>query len=418
MLPSSKKTGLDAHPWLLVGLLCATATASYLCRVNLSVTGALMMRELRFSQIEMGRLFSAFILGYALFQVPAGMLADRWGAPRVFAIATLWWVAVTGLIAATGWGPLRMTAVHTMTLLLVLRIVMGVGESPTFPASAQGVEQWIPPSRQGRANGLVIAAIGLGSAIAPVLISAVMVHWGWRPALLVSALPAMAVALAWRRVAQFPAPVATQQKVAAHGDHAALRSWSFVILTVSYTLEGYVGYLFVFWIYLYLVQERHFSLLRAGSLSSLPWILTVVAIPLGGVVSDRLVSGAFGLRWGRRTVPLVGLTFGGLLLFLGARSPNAYLAVGYLSLATALVLCSEGPYWATMMEIAGSNSGTAGGIMNMGSNIGGLVSPALTPILAAHLGWKNALYVGAGISVVSAVLWLGVSPGNSDVGPD
>jgi ACS family glucarate transporter-like MFS transporter len=376
-----------------------------------------MMHELGFSQIQMGRLFSAFLLGYALFQVPAGMLADRWGAPRVLGIATLWWVVATGLIAATGWGPLRMTAVHTMALLLVLRFVLGVGESPTFPASGQGVAQWIAPRRQGRANGLVIAAIGLGSAIAPVLISVVMVHWGWRPALLVSALPAMAAALVWRRVPHFPAAVVSQPKPAPHADHSSLRSSSFVILTVSYTLQGYVGYIFVFWIYLYLVQERHFSLLRAGGLSSLPWILTVVAIPLGGVISDRLVSGAFGLRWGRRAVPLAGLALGGLFLVLGARSPNAYWAVGYLSLATALVLCSEGPFWATMMEIARSNSGAAGGIMNMGSNIGGLVSPALTPILAAHLGWKNALYVGAGISVVSAALWLGVTPRNSEVGP-
>jgi ACS family glucarate transporter-like MFS transporter len=188
-----------------------------------------------------------------------------------------------------------------------------------------------------------------------------------------------------------------------------------VLLTLSYTLEGYVGYIFVFWMYLYLVQERHFSLLRAGSFSSLSWLLSIVAIPMGGVVSDRLVSGTVGLRWGRRIVPLFGLGFAGIFLFLGARTPNAYLAVGYLTLATAMVLCSEGPFWATMIEIAGSNSGTAGGIMNMGSNIGGLVSPVLTPILAAHLGWKNALCVAALVSVVGAGLWLGISPSNPDL---
>lgn len=153
----------------------------------------------------------------------------------------------------------------------------------------------------------------------------------------------------------------------------SLRSSSFVLLTCSYTLQGYVGYIFVFWFYLYLVQERHFDLLRGAVLSSLPWILSIFSIPLGGVISDRLVTRGLGLRWGRRAVPLFGLTFAGVFLALGARTTNAYLAVFYLALSTAFVLCVEGPFWATMMEIAGRNSGAAGGVMNMGSNVGGLI---------------------------------------------
>jgi ACS family glucarate transporter-like MFS transporter len=107
---------------------------------------------------------------------------------------------------------------------------------------------------------------------------------------------------------------------------------------------------------------------------------------------------------------MVGLASAGIFLALGAETTNAYFAVAYLALATALVLSVEGPFWATMMELAGSRSGTAGGVMNLGSNLGGLISPVLTPILAAHLGWKNALYVGAGISVIGAALWFGISP--------
>jgi MFS family permease len=106
---------------------------------------------------------------------------------------------------------------------------------------------------------------------------------------------------------------------------------------------------------------------------------------------------------------MLGLTASGVLLALGAATTNAYFAVAYLALATASVFAVEGPFWATMMELAGARSGTAGGIMNFGSNIGGLVSPALTPILAARLGWRNALYVGGAISVIAAVLWFGIS---------
>jgi ACS family glucarate transporter-like MFS transporter len=402
---------MRVEPWLLVALLSLTAAASYLCRVNISVTGALMMRDLGFSQIEMGRVFSALILGYALFQIPAGAAADRWGARRVLAWAALWWVVSTLFMAALGWGPFSRAAGGMLTLLLILRFVLGVGEAPTFPAAAQGVAKWIKPSKQGLANGVVLSAIGAGSALAPALLSRVMVLRGWRIAMLTSAIPALVVALAWSCVPESKS-LSTPEipPRAAEGSLSRLWSPSFVLLTISYTLEGYVGYLFVFWNYLYLVEVRHFDLLRAGYLSSLPWILSVISIPLGGFISDRLVAGPAGLSWGRRTIPLVGFTSSGIFLALAAATANGYFAVAYLTLATALVLSVEGPFWATMMELAGSRSGTAGGVMNLGSNLGGLVSPALTPILAAHLGWKNALYVGAGVSLVGAALWLGISP--------
>src|SRR5439155_21418963 len=189
----------------------------------------------------------------------------------------------------------------------------------------------------------------------------------------------------------------------------ALASRSFVLLTASYSLQGYVGYIFVFWFYLYLVQERHFTLLSGGLLAALPWALSLISIPLGGFISDRLATGRLGRRWGRRLVPIVGLTASGACTAVGAATPNAYMAALALALATACVLSVEGPFWATMMDIEGARAGTAGGVMNMGSNIGGFISPALTPVLAARAGWDNALYIAAGLAVIAAAMWLGIS---------
>lgn len=174
-----------------------------------------------------------------------------------------------------------------------------------------------------------------------------------------------------------------------------------------------MGYIFVSWFYLYLVQERHFGLLAGAWMSSLPWILSIVSIPLGGLVSDRLAAGALGPVWGRRIVPIMGMGLSGILISIGAHTSNAVMAAISLALATAFVLCVEGPFWAMMMRIAGTSSGTAGGIMNMGSNLGGLLSPALTPILAAGIGWENALHVAAILSMIAAALWLGVHPAES-----
>jgi ACS family glucarate transporter-like MFS transporter len=405
---------VKVNPWSLVALLTLTATASYLCRVNVSVAGALMMRGRGISTIEMGRMFSALILGYGLFQIPAGMMADRWGVRKLLLIAGVWWSLATILMAAMGWGPFSGAVASSLWVLIFLRFFLGVGQAPTYPAAALGVAKWIPPHRQGLANGIVLTSIGLGSALAPPLLSAVMVRWGWRPALLISAIPALLVAVAWAFVPEASWREAHRPTLAsAATGRSHLLSRSFICLVLSYTLEGYVGYVFIFWFYLYLVQERHFDLLHAGRLGSLPWILSIVSIPLGGIVSDRLVSGRLGLRWGRRAVPFFGLAVAGLLVAVGAWTQNGYTAVLCLALATALIFCVEGPFWAAMMEVAESNTGTAGGVMNFGANFGGFLSPALTPILASRWGWKNALYVAAIVSIIGAFLWFGISPANA-----
>jgi ACS family glucarate transporter-like MFS transporter len=399
------------NPWPWVGLLCATATASYLSRVNVSVAGPLVMQEFGLTQAQMGRVFSAFLLGYALFMIPAGVVADRFGPRRLLELAAWWWVVVTVLQALVGRTAFAAGGSSALLALLALRFLLGIGQAPTFPAAARAVSCWIPPGSQGRANGLVIAAIAVGSAIAPPLVSWAMLRWGWRIALVVSAVPALATAVAWR-VAGTRIPSSAEPRSEAAGGAGAsgsLHSRSFVLLTLSYALQGYVGYIFVFWFYLYLVQERHFDLLSGALWSSLPWLLSIVSIPLGGWISDRIVARR-GLAFGRRAVPLVGLTLAGVFLSLGARTTNGYMAAVYLALSTALVLSVEGPFWATMMEIAGGLSGAGGGIMNAGSNVGGLISPALTPVLAESIGWENALHVAAVLSVVAALLWLGIRP--------
>jgi ACS family glucarate transporter-like MFS transporter len=411
------KTTTAKTRWGLVVLLFFSAAASYLCRVNISVVGALMMRDFGFSQIDMGRLFSSFLLGYALFQIPAGVAADRWGAGRVLGLAAVAWVLVAACMAALGWGPLGSGALSAFAVLIGLRFVLGVAESPTFPAAAQGVARWVPPIRQGFANGIVMGAIGAGSAVAPAVLSRVMVRWGWRVALLSSALPALIVASIWMTMRSAGGTTTTPHAVenpVSRGSGKSLWSLSFALLTLSYTLEGYVAYILIFWFYLYLVDVRHFDLLRAGNLSSLPGALSVVSIPLGGFISDRLVAGRLGSRWGRRAIPMAGFSFSAIFLILGAGTAGAGAAVIYLTLATASILSVEAPFWATMMEVAEARSGTGGGVMNCGCNIGGVISPVLTPMLAAYMGWKNALYVAAALAFVGAGLWLGISPSLSD----
>lgn len=394
----------------LIALLCATATAGYICRVNVSTAAPLLMEDFGLSQIEMGRIFSAFLLGYAFAQVPAGMLADRFGAARVLSAALWIWVALTVLQTLSGVGPLGSTATGALFIFIIFRIALGVSASPAYPAAGKGVKSWISPAFHGRANGIIIASIGIGSAIAPPLVSNIMVHWGWRAALIFSALPALFTAVIWL---YFKAPAPTMNIEAVQSDPVnpasagKLKSRGFYLLTLSYSLQGYVGYIFVAWFYLYLVQERHFTLLTGAWWSSLPWVLSIFSIPAGGWLSDKLVKIA-GEQKGRKVVPVAGMILSALFTAAGAHTSDPIVAALCLAFATAFILCVEGPFWSMMMSIAGSKSGMAGGIMNMGSNIGGLISPALTPVIASRIGWENALLISAALSVAGGLLWFGI----------
>jgi ACS family glucarate transporter-like MFS transporter len=399
-------------------MLSATATASYICRVNVSAAGLLLMREFHLSKDSLGLIFSAFLLGYALFQVPGGAFADRWGTRKVLTFAAWLWVVFTVIQAFIGWGPFPVTASVAVITFMSSRFLLGISEAPTYPGSAQGVSRWILPQFQGRANGIVIASVGIGSALSLVIVSSVMNSWGWRAALLVSALPAFIIALIWHRIKE-PALAAeielTKEKkpekdTLRKADLKRLRNPSFYLLALSYSLQGYVGYIFVSWIYIYLVDIRHFSIMKGAMMSSLPWILSIVSIPLGGLISDRLALGRLGSVWGRRIVAMSGMGLSGVLISIGAHTSSAIIAAIMLAFATALVLCVEGPFWAMMMSIAGPRSGTAGGIMNTGCNIGGLISPALTPLLARYIGWENALHIAAVLAIIAALLWLWVKP--------
>lgn len=404
----------------LVLLLMAATSAGYVCRVAITVVAPDMMREFGLTQTQMGTVFSAFLVGYTFFQVPSGGLADRISARRIFLFLCWAWTLLTGLTAIVGWHGFGLLTV--VPQLWIIRAMFGVIAAPTYPASGRTIAVTVPPRLQARVNSLVLASVGVGSAITPLLLAPVTSRYGWRTALWVAAsLSAVAGALWWRFAPrQLHARVGSNAKGTENlapaqltqASRRPLRLPSFWFLTASYLLQGYLGYIFIFWFYLYLVQVRHFEVLKAASFTALPWIATMFAIPLGGVFSDFAVI-RWGATWGRRSVPLAALSVAAIFLVIGARTPKPLLAVAALTTCTVLVLCTEGPFWATMTQLSAEHSGIAGGTMNFGSNLGGMVSPALTPWLAARIGWESALTLTAGLAVVAGLLWLGVSlPGS------
>jgi MFS transporter, ACS family, glucarate transporter len=399
----------------LVLLLMAAASVGYVCRVAVTVVAPNMMREFGLTQTRMGTVFSAFLVGYTVFQVPSGGLADRVSARRIFLFLCTGWAVLTVLTALVGWRGFGLAMV--IPRLWAIRAIFGIIAAPTYPTSGRTIAITMPPRLQARANSLVLASVGVGSAVTPLLLAPITSRYGWRTALWVAAFLSAVAGLLWSRFGPQELHAHAISNVLADTNSTAtelpknsaqpLRLPSFWFLSASYLLQGYLGYIFIFWLYLYLVQVRHFEVLKAASFTALPWIATTFAIPLGGVFSDWAVT-RWGATWGRRSVPLAALCVAAIFLVVGARTPKPMVAVAALTTCTVLVLCTEGPFWATMTQLSGEHSGIAGGTMNFGSNLGGMVSPALTPWLAARIGWESALTLTAGLAVVAGLLWLGV----------
>lgn len=400
----------------LVLLLMAVTSAGYVCRVAITVAAPGIMKDFSLTQAQMGTLFSAFLLGYTAFQVPSGWLADRVSPRRIFLALCLGWMLLTILTASVGWRGFGLALV--IPQLWLIRAAFGTIAAPTYPTSGRTIAVTTPPLLQARANSLVLASVGVGSAVAPLLLTPITNSYGWRMALLAAAALAAAAASLWWRFAprQLHSPENSSREAAALRSAAAgspqpfprpLRSPAFWFLFVSYLLQGYLGYIFVFWFYLYLVQVRHFEVLKAARFTALPWVVTIFAIPLGGVLSDLAVE-RWQATWGRRSIPLGALCAAAIFLLIGAGTPSPLVAVVALTACIVLVLGTEGPFWATMTQLSGERSGIAGGTMNFGSNLGGMISPALTPWLAERIGWEAALSLTAGFAVVAGLLWLGV----------
>jgi MFS transporter, ACS family, glucarate transporter len=406
--------------WVIFGYMFAFAFVIYLQRTSFSVTAVQMMPELGITQVELGWLFTAYLITYTVFQLPGGIFGEWLGARKA--------LVVTGLVGfcaaiATPLVPLMLAGSAMLFALLIARIVLGLAHAPLFPVSTGVFETWFPVGHWGLPNGLQTAGLQFGSAAATPLIAVLMQSYGWKNALLWTTLPAMALVALWswygrNTPAEHPRVSAAERaelEVNASGHAAAginrrdllrvLGNRDILLLATSYTIMNYVFYLLSTWCFLYLVQERHLSILESGWLASLPFIAAGVGAGIGGKLSDALAV-RYGLCIGYRAVPVVSLPLAGLLLFAGVESTNPYLAVGALSLAFAAIEITEAAYSAATTAVAREHTMTAWGVVGTGGNLGGVIGTPLVAVLSAHHAWTAAFLTGTVFAIVSGVLWL------------
>lgn len=403
------------------------ATVAYLDRSNISIAAPVLKGELALSDVQLGFVFSAFVLGYALTQPIAGWVADRFGPYRIIAIGISWWSVLT---AATAMIP--SSGAQAFFTLLAARFMLGIGESIIFPASNRLVASWIPSRERGLANGLIFAGVGIGAGIAPPLITSIMLVADWRAAFWATAAIGVVALVVWMTIARDrpedhrwvspreldlicagrPAETPSDSKTTSAGAtpwRSILGNRSIGFLALSYFCFGYVAYIYFSWFFTYLASVRGLDLKSSGIYGMFPFIAMAVASPLGGWLSDRLTV-RFGARAGRCIIAGVGMALSSVCIALASGVADVRLAAMVLAAGSGSLYLAQSAFWTLSADIGRRSAGTVSGVMNMGSQVGGVIVGILTPILADAFGWTASFLFTAGVCLVGALCWLLIDP--------
>lgn len=422
--------------WFLVFWLFILSAVAYLDRINLAIAGSSIAAEFHLTNVQLGSLTSAFLMGYALFQTVGGWLADRLGARRVLTIGVLWWCIFTSLTAAVPAG-----IFSAVLVLAAVRFLLGVGEAVLFPASNQFVSRWIPSQERGIANGLIFAGVGVGAGATPFLITYFMVHYGWRWSFWISASIGLAVGFVWYVFARDTpeehgkvSPVELQHiqagRTAAPTTYAGGGSeskqvvavtderipWSTILsstnvwaVSLAYFCFGYVAWIFFTWFFIYLAKGRGLNLKASASYTTLLFLSMAACSPIGGAISDKLTK-LSGKRIGRCGIAVFALLLTAVFLAFGSQVHSAPLASVVLAGGAGALYLSQSSFWSVTADISGGSSGFVSGFMNMGNQFGGALTASLTPAIAARYGWTASFSVAASMAVLGAAAWLFVEP--------
>ena len=416
--------------WAVIGMLAVISGTTYMDRLNLGIAGKYIQDQYAFSDQTMGWILSAFVLGYALFQVPSGWAGDRIGPRRMLTFAIVWWSVFTVLTALAPELPLAGWFGVAWSFAIV-RFLIGMGESAAYPNSAKIVSYWSPAGSRGVATSVFIAGLGVGGAISPVAITWVMAHWGWRVSFFLCGVLGGIVAITWHLCArdhpeQHPGVNAEELQVIYRNqdkleapkppeDNAAVRvpwkamfkSRSTCALVLSYFFIAYPAYIYYTWFFIYLIRVRALSVEQTGFWGSTPFIAIILLAPFGGWLSDRLVS-RLGVRRGRRYALWIGVAFSAVMLPLGGYVSNNAGAILLLACASGFNLFATTIWWAACNDISPNYSGSLSGLMNMSGNLGGWLSPILTAAIVTRFGWNMAFNFAGLMTLTAGLLWAAV----------
>ncbi len=378
--------------YLILGILCLMYFIAYIDRVNISVAAPLIRKEWGLSASELGLIFSAFAVPYTFMQIAGGWLADKLGPRLVLALLSLLWGAAT-IMTGLAWG---------MASLIVFRFLLGIGEGGAFPTATRSFTYWMPATERGFAQGITHSFARLGGAVTPPIVLWIAMSYSWREAFYALGAISVAWSIAW--IAFFRnTPVEHKWVKPGELDEIGVKSaemhraakgrtpWARMIkcmwlVTFVDFCYGWSLWVFLTWLPSYLKDARGFDLKHMALFATLPLLAGVVGDTLGGVLSDLIFKRTGKLKLARRSLLLVGLL--GALAFIvpAIFAHSAMVAVALLAGSFFFLELTNAVLWSLPIDIAGKYAGTAGGMMNTGFGIAGVVSPAVFGFLIDKTG--------------------------------
>lgn len=394
--------------FLVVGSVFVLSWILYIDRAAISSAKADIASELGLSDQAMGAVFSAFILGYALMQIPGGWLADRFG-PRLAlsAMVSLWslFTFLTGTAQA-------------LLPLLIVRFLFGVGEAGAFPGSARTFYNWLPAGERGIANGILFSGAMIGGGISYPICAWLLNAMGWRNMFFLLAVPGFVWAGLWFLFFRnHPTPALRLENGPKGGPGLSLaqifRTAPLLLAMGQYFAGNFTFYIGVTWMLPYLTEHYRLSASEAANYAMVPLICGAMSNWTAGLIVDLLYRA--GLHsWSRRLPGILGflLAAAGIMSVSHAGSPLA--AVVGFAVAIFGVELTISPSWSYCMDVAGASSGSASGAMNMIGNLGGFVSSNAFPFLSRITGSAAAyFYTAALLNLVGAACWTRMKPKRS-----
>lgn len=401
--------------WSIVLLLTLCYVILYMDRSCMSMAGPSMMQYYGWTATQFGLVSTAFFIGYACTQIPGGWLADRFGGTKVVMFGALWWSVFVFL---TPFGA-------TLGLMLLIRIVMGMGEGVSLPAMGSIIAQWVPKKESGLAWGMSIMGVSIGIALAMPLSAWIIKIWGWQMVFHSFAfLAPIWVFIWWKFGKNKPEdhPTITKEEIEyIRSDQGVMldEAGQVVNLTskdifstpsvwtgaISFFCTNYLFYLFMTWLPTYFVKGRGFTMGTSAIFTMMPYIVATFTYPLGGWLADQAAK-KFGHNMGRKLFPIIGMVGAGVLLIFGSRATSAMAAVALISASNGVLCLTMGGYYSMPLIFSPKNAGKITGLYATCATIGGILAPLVTGMVVDRYGYNYALYLGAGISIIGAVILL------------
>jgi MFS transporter, ACS family, D-galactonate transporter len=416
-LPSDAVTATDGNrlsPTLfrLAMLLALSIFINYIDRGNLAIAAPQIKDELGLSYSQLGILFSSFFWTYAIFQIVSGWLVDRFPVNWVLALGILAWSAAT---FGTG-------LVRGFTLLLVMRLMLGIGESVAYPSYSKIISRHFSESQRGRANSLICAGQASGPAVGTILGGLLIVHLGWRLLFVVFGVASSLWLLPWLKYLRKPMPTTESRaaislasaEVLPISDPAAsvtilqiLRQRSAWGTFAGLFAYNYVWYFFITWLPTYLERERHFSVQTMSLVTSLAFFVLATTALISGWLSDKWIAAGAAPTRVRKTFTGAGPVIASSILLVGI-VPNHSAAMAILVLTCiGLGMCTSN-LWAVTQTLAGpATSGKWTGLQNFTGNLAGWITPALIGLIVQQTGnffW--VFVITSGVTLLGAAAWI------------